>query len=91
MTVVWSSTPWRCLSSRPGSLLGRLATHEGTSPSPYFHTFGLCLQAAVEIAKLIGYLQRHQERVDCRCVRKGGYPSGNGGIDAAKRCLARNR
>ena len=31
-------------------------------------------QAATEIAKLIGDLQRHQERLDYRFPRKGGYP-----------------
>jgi hypothetical protein len=40
-------------------------------------------QAAAEIAKLIGYLQRHQERLDYRFARKGGYPMGSGGIESA--------
>jgi hypothetical protein len=38
-------------------------------------------QAAAEIAKLIGYLQGHQERLDYRFARKGGYPMGSGGKD----------
>jgi hypothetical protein len=40
-------------------------------------------QAAEAIAKLIGYLQRHQERLDYRFARKGGYPMGSGGIESA--------
>jgi hypothetical protein len=39
--------------------------------------------AAEEIAKLIAYLQRHQERLDYRFARKGGYPMGSGGIESA--------
>jgi hypothetical protein len=39
--------------------------------------------AAEEIGKLIRYLQRHQERVDYRFARKGGYPLGSGGIESA--------
>jgi hypothetical protein len=30
--------------------------------------------AAVKIAKLVAYLQRHQERLDYWFARKGGYP-----------------
>lgn len=41
--------------------------------------------AAEAIDKLIGYLQRHQERVDYRFARKGGYPIGSGGIESANK------
>jgi hypothetical protein len=40
-------------------------------------------QAAAEIGKLIRDLQRHQERLDYRFARKGGYPMGSGGIASA--------
>ena len=39
--------------------------------------------AAQEIATLIAYLQRHQERLDDRWARKGGDPMGSGGIESA--------
>jgi hypothetical protein len=39
--------------------------------------------AAQEITTLIAYLQRHQERLDDRFARKGGYPMGSGGIESA--------
>jgi hypothetical protein len=48
-------------------------------------------QAAEEIAKLIAYLHRHQERVDYRFARKGGYPIGSGGIEAANKCICHVR
>jgi hypothetical protein len=40
-------------------------------------------QAAAEIGKLIRYLQRHEERLDYRVARMGGYPLGSGGIESA--------
>ena len=40
-------------------------------------------QAAKEMTTLIRYLQRHQERLDDRFARKGGYPMGSGGIESA--------
>jgi hypothetical protein len=40
-------------------------------------------RAAAEIAKLIGYLQRHRDRVNYRFARKRGYPIGSGGIESA--------
>lgn len=48
-------------------------------------------QAAQEIAKLIGYLQRHQERLDYRWARKGGYPISSGGIESANTCICHVR
>ncbi len=48
-------------------------------------------QAAAEIPKLIAYLQRHQERLDYRFARKGGYPMGSGGIESANTCICRVR
>lgn len=48
-------------------------------------------QAAEEIAKLIRYLQRHQERLDYRCARKGGYPMGSGGIESANKFICHVR
>jgi hypothetical protein len=44
-------------------------------------------QAAEEIGTLIRYLQRHQERVDYRFPRKGGYPMGSGGIESANKFI----
>jgi hypothetical protein len=46
---------------------------------------------AEEIAKLIAYLQRHQERLDDRFARKGGYPMGSGGIESANTCICHVR
>jgi Uncharacterised protein family (UPF0236) len=48
-------------------------------------------QAATEIAKLIGYLQGHQERLDYRFARKGGYPMGSGGIESANKFICHVR
>jgi hypothetical protein len=46
---------------------------------------------ADEIAKLVRYLQRHQERLDYRFVRKGGYPMGSGGIESANKFICHVR
>ena len=48
-------------------------------------------QAAEEIRKLIAYLQRHQERLDDRFARKGGYPMGSGGIESANKFICHVR
>jgi hypothetical protein len=48
-------------------------------------------QAAREITKLIAYLQRHQERLDYRFARKGGYPMGSGGIESANKFICHVR
>jgi Uncharacterised protein family (UPF0236) len=48
-------------------------------------------QAAEEITKLIGYLQRHQERLDYQFARKGGYPIGSGGIESANKFICHVR
>jgi len=48
-------------------------------------------QAAAEIGKLIRYLQRHQERLDYRFARKGGYPMGSGGIESANKFICHVR
>jgi hypothetical protein len=48
-------------------------------------------QAAEEITKLMGYLQRHQERLDDRFARQGGYPMGSGGIESANKCICHMR
>jgi hypothetical protein len=48
-------------------------------------------QAAEEIRKLVAYLQRHQERVDYRFARKGGYPMGSGGIESANKFICHVR
>lgn len=48
-------------------------------------------RAAEEIAKLIPYLQRHQERLDYRFARKGGYPMGSGGIESANKFICHVR
>jgi len=47
--------------------------------------------AAEAIAKLIAYLQRHQERLDYRFARKGGYPMGSGGIESANKFISHVR
>jgi hypothetical protein len=47
--------------------------------------------AAEAIAKLIAYLQRHQERLDYRFARKGGYPMGSGGIESANKFICHVR
>ncbi len=48
-------------------------------------------QAAPEIATLIAYLPRHQERLDYRFARKGGYPMGSGGIESANKFICHVR
>jgi hypothetical protein len=48
-------------------------------------------QAAEEIRKLMAYLQRHQERLDYRFARKGGYPMGSGGIESANKFICHVR
>jgi hypothetical protein len=48
-------------------------------------------QAAEAIHKLMGYLQRHQERLDYRFARKGGYPIGSGGIESANKFICHVR
>jgi hypothetical protein len=48
-------------------------------------------QAAAAMANLIAYLQRHQERLDYRFARKGGYPIGSGGIESANTCICHVR
>ena len=48
-------------------------------------------KAAQEITKLIAYLQQHQERLDYRFARKGGYPMGSGGIESANKFICHVR
>lgn len=48
-------------------------------------------QAAKEINLLVRYLQRHQERLDYRFARKGGYPMGSGGIESANKFICHVR
>ena len=48
-------------------------------------------QAAQELATLLAYLQRHQERLDDRVARKGGYPMGSGGIESANKFIGHVR
>ncbi len=48
-------------------------------------------QAAEEMGKLIRYLQRHQERLDYRFARKGGYTMGSGGIESANKFICHVR
>ena len=48
-------------------------------------------QAAEESDRLIRYLQRHQERLDYRYARKGGYPIGSGGIESANKFIGHVR
>jgi hypothetical protein len=49
------------------------------------------IQTAQAIAKVIASLQRHHDRVDYRCARKGGYPIGRGGIESAHKCIGHVR
>jgi hypothetical protein len=48
-------------------------------------------QAAVEIRKRIGFLQNSAERLHDRSARKGGYPIGRGGIEAANKSISHVR
>jgi Uncharacterised protein family (UPF0236) len=48
-------------------------------------------QAAEEIRKLIGFLQNSAERLHDRRARKGGYPIGSGGIEAANKSISHVR
>jgi len=47
--------------------------------------------AAAEVAKLIAYLQRHQERLNYRFARKGGYPMESDGIESANKFICHVR
>ena len=48
-------------------------------------------QAAAEIGKRIRSRQRHEERLDYRFARKGGYPMGSGGIESANKFIGHVR
>jgi hypothetical protein len=48
-------------------------------------------QAAEEIRKLIGFLRNSEERLHYRGARKGGYPIGSGGIEAANKSISHVR
>ena len=48
-------------------------------------------QAAEEIRKLIGFLRNNAERLHYRTARKGGYPIGSGGIEAANKSISHVR
>jgi Uncharacterised protein family (UPF0236) len=48
-------------------------------------------QAAEEIRKLIGFLQNNAGRLHYRTARKGGYPIGSGGIEAANKSISHVR
>jgi hypothetical protein len=48
-------------------------------------------QAAEEIRKLIGFLRNHAKRLHYRTARKGGYPLGSGGIEAANKGISHVR
>jgi hypothetical protein len=48
-------------------------------------------QAAEEIRKLIGFLRINAERLHDRRARKGGYPIGSGGIEAANKSISHVR
>jgi Uncharacterised protein family (UPF0236) len=48
-------------------------------------------QAAEEIRKLIGFLRNNAGRLHDRTARKGGYPIGSGGIEAANKSISHVR
>lgn len=48
-------------------------------------------QAAEEIRKLISFLRNSAGRLHYRTARKGGYPIGSGGIEAANKCISHVR
>jgi hypothetical protein len=48
-------------------------------------------QTAEEIRKLIGFLRNRAGRLHYRAARKGGYPIGSGGIEAANKCISHVR
>jgi hypothetical protein len=48
-------------------------------------------QAAEEIRKLIGFLKNSEGRLHYRAARRGGYPIGSGGIEAANKCISHVR
>jgi hypothetical protein len=48
-------------------------------------------QAAEEIRKRIGFLRNSEERLHYRGARKGGYPIGSGGIEAANTSISHVR
>jgi hypothetical protein len=48
-------------------------------------------QTAEEIRKLIGFLRNNAGRLHYRTARKGGYPIGSGGIEAANKSISHVR
>jgi hypothetical protein len=48
-------------------------------------------QTAEEIRKLIGFLRNNAARLHYRTARKGGYPIGSGGIEAANKSISHVR
>ena len=48
-------------------------------------------QAAEEIRQLIGFLRNNAGRLHYRTARKGGYPLGSGGIEAANKSISHVR
>ena len=47
--------------------------------------------AAEEIRKVLGFLRNNAERLHHRKARKGGYPRGRGGIEAANKGMSHVR
>lgn len=48
-------------------------------------------EAADEIPKLIGYLDKDRERIHYKGDRIGGYPIGSGGIESANKFICHTR
>jgi hypothetical protein len=48
-------------------------------------------QTAEELRKLIGFLRNNAGRLHYRAARKGGYPIGSGGIEAANKSISHVR
>ena len=48
-------------------------------------------QAAEAIRKLMGLLRNRERRLHDRTARKGGYPIGSGGLEAANKCMSHGR
>jgi hypothetical protein len=48
-------------------------------------------QAAEALRKLIGFLRNSERRLHDRTARKGGYPIGSGGLEAAHKGISHVR
>ena len=89
--AVPDETAWELFAELTGLPLSAHTAHEVTQAVAAGLTVLDVAPSREEIAKLIPSLQRHQERLDSRFARKGGYPMGSGGIESANKFICHVR